>query len=56
MDILQWAVYDRNGARVFDSKYGLAQWDGNILRGMHVVEGYVVVSNISIRTKGKGNI
>ncbi|MBK7694475.1 MAG: gliding motility-associated C-terminal domain-containing protein [Saprospiraceae bacterium] len=56
VDILQWAVYDRNGARVFDSKDGMAQWDGTF-RGMHVVEGvYVVVIEYFNPDKGKKEI
>ena len=56
VDILQWAVYDRNGARVFESRSGDAKWDGTF-RGMPVVAGvYVVVIEYFNPDKGKKEI
>lgn len=56
VEILHWAVYDRYGARVFESKDGMDKWDGTF-RGMHVVEGvYVVVIEYFNPDKGKKEI
>lgn len=56
VDITRWVIYDRNGARCFESHDGDATWDGQF-NGKRVVEGvYVVVIEYFNPNNGKQEI
>jgi len=56
VDILRWSVYDRFGARVFETSSGDDRWDGSF-RGKQVVPGvYVVVIEYINSDNGKREV
>ncbi len=56
INVLRWAIYDRNGAMCFQSNDGDAEWDGTF-HGKRVVEGvYVLVLEYFNPNNGKKEV